>query len=207
MRHPIQKLYYCATNKLLYAGIAGTLQVFDTASGVLLWQWEAPGLPAAVGKWQKQEAESANSGEQGSKNCVKTLDGAAGVGVEGEGGGALKKRKVKDISSSPGAPLVENVGAPSDIEPTQKRKRERVSFREQPGMGGWSPNRGCNLITSMVGTSTGRHVVMVTNEDKTVRVFASKLGKGRFPEENEGELQLLSERYVRKNLSDWVGEM
>ena len=41
------------------------------------------------------------------------------------------------------------------------------------------------------------HLVVATNEDKTVRVFdASKLGKGRAPGENKGELQLLSERYV-----------
>ena len=181
--------------------------MFDTASGALLWQWEASGLPV-VGKRQKQEARSGNLGEQGSSNCIKTLDVTAAVGVDNVEGAALKKPKVKDISSSPGAPLVENVSTPLDIEPAQKRKRDRVSFREQPGMGCWSANTGCNLITSMVGTSTGRHVVMVTNEDKTVRVFdASKLGKGRAPGENEGGLQLLSERYVLKNLSDLVGEM
>ena len=169
--------------------------MFDTASGVLLRQWEAPELPIAVGKRRSQEAKSANSEEQDSNNCTKTLEGTAAVGVEDVEGGALKKRKVEDISSSPRAPLlVENVNAPSDSEPTQKRKR--FSFREQAGMGGWSPNKGCNLITSMVGTSTGRHLVVATNEDKTVRVFdASKL---RDSGENEGELQLLSEWYVRK---------
>ena len=197
MHHPIQKLYYCATNKLLYAGIAGTLQVFDTASGILLRQWEAPEFPIVVGKRLNQEAESVNSEEQGNNNCSKTLQRPAAVGVEDVEGGAGKKRKVEDISSSSRALLVENVNAPSDSGPVQKRKR--ASFREQPGMGGWSPNRGCNLITSMVGTSTGRHLVVATNEDKTVRVFdASKLGKGRASGENKGELQLLSERYVQK---------
>ena len=171
--------------------------MFDTASGVLLRQWEAPEPPVVVGKRRNQEAKPANPGEQDSNNCTKTFEGAATVGVEDVEGGALKKRKVEAISSSPKAPIVETINASSDSEPFHKRKR--VSFREQPGMGGWSPSRGCNLITSMVGTSTGRHLVVATNEDKTVRVFdATKLVKGWAPGENEAELQLLSERYVRE---------
>ncbi|KAF8424572.1 hypothetical protein EV426DRAFT_82573 [Tirmania nivea] len=212
MRHPVQRLYYCAGSKFLYAGVAGTIQVFDTASGSLLRQWKAPEIPTIVGKKQKQhkrkeETQSASADEQSSSNGNGAIKVEVATG--NEEGVAVKKRKMDDITSSPRVipatvPVAEGKSTP---ETTQKRKK--VSFREAPGMGGWSSQKGSNLVTNMVGTSSGRHLVVATNEDKTVRVFkVSELMKGRDmwlergcqEEDVEGDLQLLSERRMPKRL-------
>ena len=221
MRHPIQRLYYCARSKLLYAGVAGTIQVFDTASGVLLRQWEAPEIPNVVGKKQKQqkqqqqqkeETQSAPTIEQSGNNGSGIADVEMAMGEEE--GVVVKKRRVDDITfSSRATPVAVPVtGGKSMPEPIQKRRK--VSFREGPGMGGWSSQKGANLVTNIVGTSSGRHLVVATNEDKVVRVFrVSELVKGRDmwaemggkEEDIEGDLKLLSERFVEK-FSAFLGE-
>lgn len=208
MRHPVQKLYYCARNKFLYTGIAGTIQVFDTASESLLRQWEAPEIPSVVEKkqnqqqQQKEEIQSAFTGERGGSISNGKVEVEVATGDEE--GVAVKKRKMNDITSSPRVtpatvPVIERRSTP---EPAQKR--EKVSFREAPGMGGCSSQKRLNLVTNMVGTSSGRHLVVATNEDKTVRVFrVSGLVKGREGHKEEdvkGGLKLLSERQMPKRL-------
>jgi len=200
MRHPIQRLYYCARSKFLYTGVAGTIQVFDTASESLLRQWEAPEIPTIVGKRQKQQQQKEETQSVGSNG-----NGAAEAEVAtGDEGVAVKKRKVDDITSSP---RVTPTTAPAKSTPEPTQKRKKVSFREALGMGGWSSQQGSNLVTNMVGTSSGRHLVVASNEDKTVRVFrVSELVKGRDmwleaggkEGDIEGDLQLLSERFVWK---------
>ena len=179
MRHPVQRLYYCARSKFLYAGVAGTIQVFDTTSGSLLRQWEAPEIPAVVGKKQKQQQQK---------------EEAQSISIDERSGGN-------------GNEMAEVEVATGDEEGVAVKKRKKVSFREAPGMGGWSSQQGSNLVTNIVGTSSGRHLVVATNEDKTVRVFrVSELVKGRDmwleaggkEGDVEGGLQLLSERFVSK---------
>lgn len=210
MRHPVQRLYYCPRSKLLYAGIAGTIQIFDTVSGGLLWQWEAPETPTVRKKQkqqqeQKEETQSTSTDDRSGSNGSGTVEIEAATGDEE--GVAVKKRKVDDITSSPRVtpatvPAAEGKSTPG---PTQKKKK--ISFREAPGMGGWSSQKGSNLVTNMVGTSSGRYLVVATNEDKTVRVFkVLQLVKGRDmwlksggkEGDVEGDLQLLSERFVWK---------
>ncbi|KAF8456240.1 hypothetical protein BGX38DRAFT_1163465 [Terfezia claveryi] len=212
MRHPVQKLYYCARNKFLYAGIAGTIQVFDTASESLLRQWEAPEIPSVLGKkqnqqQQKEETHSASTGERGGSNSNGAVEVEVATGDEE--GVAIKKRKMNTITSSPRVtpatvPVIEGRSTP---EPAPKRKK--VNFREAPGMGGCSSQKRLNLVTNMVGTSSGRHLVVATNEDKTVRVFRVSglmkgrdmwLEAGRKEEDVEGGLKLLSERQMPKRL-------
>lgn len=215
MRHPVQRLYYCASNKFLYAGIAGTIQVFDSASGILLRQWEAPELPTIISKKQKQQQrkeEFQKDEKEGSDGSVQMGALEIEVPTGDEEGVAVKKRKVDDITASPkvapaAAPAMEGK---SLLESSQKRKK--LSFREAPGMGGWSATKGTNLVTNIVGTNSGRHLVVATNEDKTLRVFGvSELAKGRnvwaaaggIGENVQGELQLLSERFVRRIYNSW----
>jgi len=102
MRHPIQRLYYCARSKFLYAGVADTIQVFDT--GVLLRQWEAPEISNVAGEkqqqqQQKEETQSDPTTEQSGNNGSGIVEVEMAMGEEE--GMVVKKRRVDDITFSP----------------------------------------------------------------------------------------------------------
>ena len=199
MRHPVQRLFICSKTNRLFAGIAGHIQVFDINSGDLLSQWEAPPAgppPASIKKKHKQsqmltsisrtEKPPTKIPNQGSEGAQAGVDGAV---VEAEEGTPVKKRKVGEITASPNANLAKPVTSenlPAPAEPSHKRKK----VGPRAGLG-WEGIRGVNSVTSIVGTASGRYLVVATNEDKTVRVFDVVRGTGE-----KGKLELLNERYV-----------
>ncbi|KAF8477005.1 hypothetical protein BDZ91DRAFT_778193 [Kalaharituber pfeilii] len=228
MRHPVQRIYYCAKTQFLYAGVGGTIQVFDTTSGSLLSQWEAPEVssPGVIPQNKKKQGQKqAANPAPGNGYTVQKINANGNAQIESIGtatdeGAAAKKRKVDDITSSPkispAKAATETLTPPQDVtkvtvtaivESSQKRKKSGVS--EGTGSLGWQARKDTNLVTNIVGTTSGRYLVVATNEDKAVRVFnVSALAKGREKlvlEEGkkvkrDDELQLLSERHMPKRL-------
>ncbi|KAL7268234.1 tRNA (guanine-N(7)-)-methyltransferase non-catalytic subunit trm82 [Rhizina undulata] len=167
MHHPIQRLHFCPHTNRLYTGISNSLKSFSATTGALLASWSAPELLPPTSKKEKKAAAATDPVVPKPELEV----------VKEEQESPSKKRKVEDIAE---------VLAEKDVQGQQRTSRLGVGVPR----GGWGSEKGVNSITQVVTAMEGRYLVVVTNEDKTVRVFEVA--------ETSGELRLLSERAMPK---------
>ncbi|KAH8154886.1 uncharacterized protein LAJ45_01418 [Morchella importuna] len=178
MRHPAQRLHFCPSTNTLLVALGGILQCFSGTTGALMTSWSAPQLAVRTTKKEKraQEEQEKKAQEEGGEKKAQE--------EEGKKDDEKKDEEKKEKESSP------------------SKKRKVDTAEEEPAwvrtsMLGVGAPRGDgegtgNSITRMLTVQEGRYLVVVTNEDKTLRVFEIAAGGA--------ELKVLSERAMPKRL-------
>lgn len=163
MRHPIQRLHFCPSANRLFAGVGGSVQCFHGSTGDLIAEWTAPQLPirAPSKKSQNKTKEVTSFKEEGEEGTSAPVAEESNNVREGS---PCKKRKVGEEKAEPIRSSMLGVGAPR-------------------GEG----ENGRNSVTKLLSVKEGMYLVVVTNEDKTIRVLEIT---------EDGKLKVLSERYT-----------
>jgi hypothetical protein len=168
MRHPAQRLHFCSSTNTLLVALGGTLQCFSGTTGALMTSWSAPQLAVRTTKKEKraQEEQEKKAQEEGEEKKAREEEWKKDEEGKKESSPS-KKRKVNTAEEEPAwvRTSMLGVGAPRG---------------DGEGTG--------NSITRMLAVQGGKYLVVVTNEDKTLRVFEIAAGGA--------ELKVLSERYA-----------
>lgn len=193
MHHPVQRLLFCPATTRLYTGTGGVLAAWDAISGAHLAEWHAPSAapPAKISKKQKAAKTNTTTTETSTKDNAPVASESIALPVSEET--AARKRKADEEAAVTSPTPVTEAAEPAAKKPKTDEPTPVPAI--MPKTSGWDAKHAPNTITHLALTSSGRHLITATNEDKTIRVFSVPITPST---STPFQFTLLSERQMPK---------
>lgn len=159
---PYQCVVKCGSK--LVAARGSSIDSFNIRTGLLLSSWECPALKST-------EKENGTSKQPEGKEVMAKSELREQEGAIEEPGPPAKKRKLSD---DPELKEEQEQSKKSEARGGKREKRANQNNRSVAKSSGLE----APAVIALAATEDGRHVIAVTGEDKSIRVFESTEGDG-----------------------------
>ena len=175
---PYQCMVTCGN--ILVAARGSSIDSFNLENGSLLSSWTCPASQDATGKEKPSLVAS-----QKETNIPESATPTEEADNE-ENGPPAKKRKLssENIEAKNGEPSTSTSNVKQEQQDGKRKKQKQNNRSEAVASGLQAP-----AVIALTATKDGKHVIAVTGEDKSIRVFES------IEEGGSHRLRHLSQRY------------